>query len=311
MKLSHPRATMHAPTPREKFVISDRQWFYIFIAPSVIILLVVVFIPLVWAAYLSITDYSLIKHSFSPPQLIGLANFQRLLAPTSDFWEPFWNTLVYSFFSVATSLVIGLLAALALNQGIRGLHYLRTLVMVPWILPTVVTALLWLWILNPQYGILNFILMSLEVTDEPISWLTISKLAMPMMVLITTWKSLPYYTIMLLSGLQLVPVELMDAATIDGANPLQRLWYVILPTMRNIIMVVILMGTIWGFQQFTIMWTTTQGGPVRATETLALYIYREAFQAYDMGFAASAGLIALIFLAVFSLIFIRLVRSSD
>jgi multiple sugar transport system permease protein len=302
---------MQARTSRKRLVISDRQWFIIFIAPSVIVLLVVIFLPLIWAAYLSITDYSLIKHLFNPPQMIGVANFQRLLAPKSDFWEPFWNTLVYSFFSVSISLILGLLAALALNQGLRGLHYLRTLVMVPWILPTVVTALLWLWILNPQYGILNFILMSLGVSNEPISWLTNVKLAMPMIVLITVWKSLPYYTIMLLSGLQLVSPELIDAATIDGANGFQRLWFVAIPTMRNVIMVVVLMGTIWGFQQFTIMWTTTQGGPVRATETLALYIYREAFQAYDMGYAAAAGLIGLIFLAVFSLIFIRLVRSSD
>jgi len=302
---------MQTHTSRRKYSLSDKQWFILFIAPSVIILLVVIVLPLIWGIYLSITDYSLIEHAFTPPKLIGLANFQRLLSPKSDFWEPFWNTLVYSFLSVSISLLLGLLAALALNQGLRGLHYLRTLVMVPWILPTMVTALLWLWILNPQYGILNFLLTSIGVIKEPISWLTSANLAMPMMVLITVWKSLPYYTIMLLSGLQLVSPELMDAATIDGANGLQRLWYVAIPTMRNVIMVVVLMGTIWGFQQFTIMWTTTQGGPVRATETLALYIYREAFQAYDMGYAASAGLIGLIFLAVFSLIFIRLVRTSD
>lgn len=302
---------MQATTSSSKFTVSDKQWFILFIAPSVIVLLVVIFIPLLWGVYLSITNYDLIKHATSSPDLIGLANFQRLLAPGSDFWEPFKNTLVYSFVSVFSSLVIGLLAALALNQGLRGLHYLRALVMVPWILPTVVTALLWLWILNPQYGILNFILLGMGLIKEPVSWLINAHLAMPMMILITMWKSLPYYTVMLLSGLQLVPAELIDAATIDGANQFQRLWYVSLPTMRNVIMVVVLMGTIWGFQQFTIMWTTTQGGPVRATETLALYIYREAFQAYDMGFAASAGLASLIFLAIFSLIFIRLVRRTD
>jgi len=305
------KMTMQPSTARKTVSLSDNQWFALFIAPSVIILMLVIALPLLWGIFLSMTDYNLIEHVSSMPKFIGIENFRKLLAPGSDFWEPFFNTLIFTFFSVACPLLIGLGTAIILNQGLRGLHTFRALIMLPWILPTVVTAMLWLWILNPQYGILNFLLLETGIIKEPISWLMTVRSAMPIMVLIFTWKALPYYTVMLLSGLQLVSKELVDAATMDGANGLQRLWYVTLPTMRNGLMVVVLLGTIWGFQQFTIMWTTTKGGPLRATETLSIFIYREAFQGYDMGYAAAVGMVGLIFLMGFTLVFVRLVRRTD
>lgn len=134
---------------------------------------------------------------------------------------------------------------------------------------------------------------------------------MAMIVIMTIWKALPYYTVMLLAGLQTVSKEQIEAAMLDGANSVQRFWYVTVPAIRNIILVTTLMGTIWGFQQFTLIWTTTKGGPIRVTETLPIFIYREAFQGHDMGFASAAGLLGLVFLTIFALLYIRWMWTKD
>jgi len=291
--------------------LSEEGWFVLFVAPTVLVLLVIIFIPLGRAVYLSMTDYNLVRAASGQTHWVGLANFGRLLSPGSPFWEAFANTLVYTFVTVLTCLILGFIGAVVLNQTIPFLHLFRALMLVPWIMPTVVTALLWLWILNPQYGILNFFLSGLALIRKPVPWLANPSTAMLMIILMTVWKALPYYTLMLLAGLQIVPVELLEAAMLDGANAAQRFWYVTIPAVRNIILVVTLMGTIWGFQQFTLIWTTTKGGPVRVTETLPIFIYREAFQAHDMGYAAAAGLIGLLFLTVFALLYVRWMWTSD
>ena len=290
--------------------LSNDAWFVLFIAPTMLVLVAVILIPLAWAAYLSFTDHNLIRAATGQVSWIGLDNYLNLLSLESPFWPALALTLVYTFSIQILSLVFGFITALILNQGIRCLNVFRTIILLPWIMPAVVTIMLWMWILNPQYGILNFFLLGLGIISEPVPWLASASTAMPMLILVAVWRGLPYNTLMLLAGLQTVPADQHEAAMIDGANAFQRFWYVTLPAMRNILAVVILNGVIWGFQSFALIWPATEGGPGRATEILPIFIYKQAFKSYDMGFASAAGLLGLGFLTLFAIVFVRVTREK-
>jgi len=283
---------------------SDRAFLYIMLAPTLIVLLVIIILPLLQAVYLSFTNYNLIQVTMGAPVLATLDNYRRLLGDGA-FWTPFFNTLIYTAGTTLLSLILGMTLAQILHQRVVAREWLRSIVLVPWMVPTVVTSLLWLWILNPQYGILNEVLLGLGILKERTAWLANVQTAMPALIVATVWKSVPFYSLMLLAGLQTVPGELYEAAAIDGATAWHRFRYVTLPSIRRIIMVLCVMGTVWGFQQFTIIWTTTKGGPVRVTETLSVTIYREAFEGFNIGMASAYGILGLIFLTTTALLLVR------
>jgi multiple sugar transport system permease protein len=290
---------------------SNDVWFALFIAPTVLILLAVIFVPLGWATVLSFTDHNLITAATGEVRWVGLDNYGDLLAVSSPFWPALGLTLVYTFSIQLISLVAGFITAGLVNRGIRFQGFFRMLVLLPWIMPAVVTILLWMWILNPQYGILNFILLNLGLIQTPIAWFASAETAMPMLIVVAVWRGLPYNTLMLLAGLQTVPHDQHEAAMIDGATPLQRFLYITLPAMRKILAVIILNGVIWGFHSFTLIWPATEGGPGRSTEILSVFIYKQAFQSYDMGYASAAGLLGLICLSVIAVVLTRTLRSDD
>jgi multiple sugar transport system permease protein len=287
-----------------------RAFFYVMIAPTVLVLAVVILWPLLRAIFLSFTDYNLLAATSGRAPQGTLENYRRLLVE-GLFWTPFFNTLIYTVGTTLLALLIGMILALLLDQPIVGRALLRSLVLIPWMVPTVVTSLLWLWILNPQYGVLNEVLLSLGIIHDRVIWLSNSQTAMPALIIATVWKAVPFYSLMLLAGLQVVSPELYDAAAIDGATAFKRFIYITIPSIRRIIMVLCVMGMIWGFQQFTIIWTTTKGGPVRATETLSITIYREAFEGFNIGFASAYGILGLIFLTGSALLLVRWLGGRD
>ena len=293
-----------------------RQWcndilFILFIAPTVLVLLGIIFIPLIWATVLSFTDHNLITAATGQVRWVGFDNFINLLSPDSPFWPSLGLTLVYTFSIQFLSLAAGFVTASLVNHGIRFQSLFRILILLPWIMPAVVTILLWMWILNPQYGILNFTLASLGLISRPIAWFASVETAMPMLIIVAVWRGLPYNTLMLLAGLQTVPHDQHEAAMIDGASPFQRFLYITLPAMRKILAVIILNGVIWGFHSFALIWPATEGGPGRATEILSVFIYKLAFQSYDMGYASAAGLLGLVSLSVIAVVLTRLLRTDD
>ncbi len=295
-------------TPRAG--LSDRAFLYLMLAPSAVILGVIILWPLAQAIYLSFTNYNLIQVTMGNPVLATLDNYRRLLIDGA-FWTPFFNTLIYTAGTTALSLLAGMGIALLLNERLVAREWLRSLVLVPWMVPTVVTSLLWAWILNPQYGILNDLLLNLGLIHDRIPWLANVNTAMPAIIVATLWKGAPFYSLMLLAGLQTVPGELYEAAAIDGATVWGRFRFITLPSIRRIIMVLTVMGTVWGFQQFTIIWTLTKGGPVRVTETLSITIYHEAFEGFNIGYASAVGILGLIFLTASALLLVRWLGGRD
>ena len=295
---------------RASHSVENNGFLYVMMAPTVVILGVIIIWPLVQGVYLSFTDYNLIQVTMGNPVHTTLDNYRNLLS-RGALWIPLQNTLIYTAGTTILALTVGMAFALLLNQPIVGRNWLRSAMLIPWMVPTVITSLIWLWILNPQYGILNEFLLNLGIIDARHTWLASPNTAMPSLIVATVWKSLPFYTLMLLASLMTVPGELYEAAVIDGATIWDKFRYVTIPSIRRILMVLSLMGTIWGFQQFTIIWTTTKGGPIRVTETLSVTIYREAFEGFNLGYASAYGVLGLILQTTIALFLIRWVGGKD
>jgi multiple sugar transport system permease protein len=277
--------------------------------PALLLLALTVLYPLARGIYLSFHAYSLVNPMGNG--FVGFDNYRTLLG--SQTYRNVWaTTIVFVAASVTGQFLLGFLTALVLNnQDLKRPGLFRGLLLVPWIVPTVVTSLLWKWIFNQQYGIFNYVLAQAGIISGFKAWIGDPDLAMFSVVLANVWKGFPFHMIILLAALQTVPSDVIEAATIDGATTFQRFRHIVLPYLRYIIMIDLLISIIWTFQNFTLIWTMTEGGPVDATTTLAINIYRTAFQAFDMGLGAAIGTLWLLVLLVFSVVFIRLIGGSE
>lgn len=289
--------------------LSNGQFSLLLLTPALLLLALTVVYPLVRGIYLSLQRYSLVDPMGNG--FVGLANYQTLLG--SEVYRNVWaTTLVFVIASVMGQFGLGFVTALVLNnQDLWRPGLFRGLLLVPWIIPTVVASLLWKWIFNQQYGIFNYVLLNVGVIPEFRAWIGDPNLAMFSVVMANVWKGFPFHMIILLAALQTVPSDTVEAAMIDGASRFQRFVHVVLPYLRYIIMIDLLISIIWTFQNFTLIWTMTEGGPVDATTTLAISIYRTAFQAFDMGLGSAIGTIWLLALLIFSVLFIRFVGGSE
>jgi multiple sugar transport system permease protein len=285
--------------------LGNRSFSLLLLAPALILLALTVLYPLGRGIYLSFQSYSLVDPSSN--RFVGLDNYRALL-DSSAYRQVWKTTTLFVAASVAGQFVLGFFTAVVLNNhALKRTGLFRGLLLVPWIVPTVVTSLLWKWIYNQQYGIFNYVLKRAGVISEFQAWIGDPDLAMFSVVLANVWKGFPFHMIVLLAALQTIPSDIMEAATIDGATAFERFRHIVLPYMRYIIMIDLLISIIWTFQNFTLIWTMTEGGPADATTTLAIYIYRTAFQGFDMGMGAAIGTTWLLALFVFSALFIRFV----
>ncbi|MBN2552384.1 MAG: sugar ABC transporter permease [Spirochaetales bacterium] len=221
------------------------------------------------------------------------------------FWGSVARTFLYAGVVTIVSLVIGLGTAVLLNQKFRGRLTSRILFMLPWPLPASIAALIWMWLLDPTAGVFNFLLYKIGLINQPIAWLSYSATAFIAICLATIWKGYPFFTLMLLSGLQSIPGELYEAASMDGAGPWGRFTKITLPGLRSVITIACVLHGLWTFRSFAIIYVMTQGGPSSATSTMALMIYREAFEFFHMGYAATIGVAALFICLVGTVIMIR------
>lgn len=217
-----------------------------------------------------------------------------------DFVHSIKITFTYVFTTVTIQFVLGIMLALVLNSKIRFQRGLRTVILIPWVIPTIIGALLWMWLFQPQYGVINHILMSLQIIDTPLQWLSDMYLALPAVIIAALWKQLPFMTTMLLAGMQGISEEIYEAAMIDGASKSRQFFAITLPMLKNTIKTVTLISCIENFKMFPLFWIMTGGGPLNATTTLAIESYRTAFIDLDLGKGAAIGAIWLIMMLLFS-----------
>ncbi len=281
---------------------------YLFVAPVTLYLLLFQGYPLVQEFYLSLTSTSLLspqEHVF-----VGLENY-RDLATTSDFRDVLWVTALYTFACVVLAIGFGLMAALLLDTPFRGRGFARAMVTIPWAAPPVAVALIFTWIYNAQYGIFSRALRALGFASGAENWLDDPKLALPAILMTTVWQIFPFAAVVILSALQGVSTELREAAVVDGAGRFDVFKAVEWPTIKPTVALLALFITIWSLRRFDLIWLLTQGGPIGATNTLVIELYRRGFVYRDLGLAAAVGMVGLTIALVVTLIYFRFVNKAE
>ncbi|NLM75630.1 MAG: sugar ABC transporter permease [Clostridiaceae bacterium] len=218
-----------------------------------------------------------------------------------EFWQAFLLSNKFAFTVVIIQLFLSLVLAIVLNENIRGKRVLRSVLLMPWVIPTAVTALLWMWLYQPDYGVLNYILKTLGLKQS--LWLGSVDTALTSVMIVAIWKQMPFTTTMLIAGMQSISHDYYEASSIDGANKLQNYYYITIPFLKNVIKSTTLVSIIENFKMFPLFWIMTQGGPINATTTLAVLTYQTSFVSMDMGKGATIGVLWIIFLVVFSRLF--------
>ena len=252
------------------------------------------------------TDAKLI--SLGEAKYIGFENFINIFKDRS-LNKVLFASSIYVFGGVLGTYIIGFIWALLLNEKFKFRPIARGLLILPWVVPQVVLALSWRWMFNPKYGVINYLLSLTGIPTEDLSWFTSRNLALIVILIVTLWKQYPLALLILLAGIQSIPNDLYEASSIDGANYIQRLFYITIPGLRYVSSVLILLLTIWHFQAFVVIWLLTKGGPTGSTSTLAIWTYLNAFQFNKLGYGAAIGiivfLISLIFTIIYFFIFVR------
>jgi len=275
------------------------------IIPPVALLGALVAYPLATAVYLSFTKSSFINPA---PTFTGLANYTAIL--TSDtFLTVLKNSLIWTVAVVAVQFVLGLASAILLSQKFKGRLALRSVVILPWIMPGVIAGVLWKLLYDPYLGPVNAIAGALGVEGNP-AWLGQASTALAAVVIAAIWKGFPLSTIMYMAAYQGVPNELREAARSDGANAWQVFRHVTLPAMAPTIRTTVLLTTVWTFNYFDLVYVMTAGGPGTSTEIFPTYIYREAFQNVRYGFAGAYGVISVVLLSIFTVVYLRQLNKS-
>jgi multiple sugar transport system permease protein len=225
-----------------------------------------------------------------PEEFAGLANF-AWLARSAATLTTVRVTVVYVVVTTAAAMAIGLASALVLNASFPGRALFRAAVTIPWGTPLVASALIWFWMFDPQYGVLNYGVRALGLSSQSIPWLISPRWALPAVMAVDVWRTFPFGTLVLLTALQSIDADLYGAAAVDGAGRRAVFRHVVLPSIRPSLLILGLLYTIWGMKRFDTIWILTQGGPADATDVLSVFIYREAFRNFRVGQASAMALV--------------------
>ena len=282
----------------------DKLLAFLMLIPLILIFSMVIIIPIFKGIVVSFCDYSL--RNMNNPIWNNFRNYRNIFREL-EVLRYLLTTIIYVSLTVAIQFVIGIGIALLMNIDIKGKRIFRGLFLVPWTIPSVVVAILWRWMLQEQFGVLNYLLHQVGITSSvQIAWSQSNGLAMASVVMAAIWRQLPYTMLMLLAGLQAVDHSLVEEATIEGADRFQIFRHVTIPAIRPVIHTTIWISVLDNFQMFTIIFNMTGGGPVDATTTLSLATYKRAFTAYNFGEASAIGVIWMVFLIVASIYYNRM-----
>lgn len=274
---------------------------YLYILPAYVVMTIVILYPFFYTIFLSFFNTPLSQEGI---QFVGLNNYFEL------FQEPLFglvlrNTIVWTFGSTVTSFLLGLLAALLVNQPVRGITIFRAILVIPWVIGHVTAAYAWRWLMHGDFGVISHTLMQLGLIDQTIPFLQSPDLVMWSLVLVNTWKTFPFAMIMLLAGLQAIPPDLYEAAHVDGAHPFQVFRRITLPLLAPVIMVTTVLIVIGNMNSFTIPYVMTGGGPAYQSEIIITWIYNVSFQTLRFGFASAVSVVLFIILFIFSFFYVR------
>jgi len=288
--------------------VRENFFAYLFLAPSLIILTLVIVVPLVEAISYSFTNTSLINLSES--KIIGLDNYKQLLHNTS-YWAVFKNTIVIVFSTVGISVVVGVFLALVLRDSTKFNNILRSIFIIPWLIPGVAVGIIWKWVLSTESGILNYIFRQAGILKANFPFLADPAVTPWIVVVVFTWISVPYILVTTVAALQVIPKELEEAGIIDGASYIQRLFRIIFPIILPVLSITVVLQVISVMQDFAVIYSLTQGGPGNSTETFVISVYTTAFNSSQIGMACAIGVTWLLFLLIFIVLYFFLMAKKD
>ena len=284
----------------------ERHAHQVFVVPAVVVMFASIGFPLLYTVYMSLSGWSLATGR--PPEFVGLENFaQAILKP--QFREAVVRTLYYAALAVVLPAVLGLVAAQVFVQRFRGRGVMRTIYILPMMATPVAMALIWQMMFHPTLGVLNYLLSLVGL--PPSLWIFSRSSVIPSLVMVETWHQAPFMMLIILGGLASLPVELFEAATVDGATGLQKFRYVTLPLLWPYIMVAMLLRTIDALKSFDSIYVLTQGGPGDASQTINIFLYLQAFAYYHIGYASAVVLLLFLLVAGASLLLIRVRRRTS
>jgi multiple sugar transport system permease protein len=285
---------------------SEQVAGYLTIMPAMFLILGLTLYPVGYSIWLSLLE----KHSFFPQErFIGLENYIYLWSDP-EFWSAFWLGLVYSFWTIVFQVILGVAAALILHETFIGRNWVRGIVLFPYMIPTIVAVILWKWLLNDTYGVVNYWLLDLGIVEDPISWLGADHIMLSTVVM-SIWQFFPFVLLTILARLQTIPEKLYEAAKVDGASAFRRFIHITLPQIRGILFVVILLRSIWMFTKFDTVWLMGEGaGAGRFIRTLPVYAYMRTLTYYQAGLGAALAVIMFLILVVCTIVYFRMFREE-
>lgn len=282
---------------------------YLYLSPTIILMIVLMLIPIVMVISYSVMNNVIMNKN---PIYIGLENYKTILTD-EVFHTTIYNTLFFTVGSVVMHMVIGLLFAMLLNSKLFSTgtkSFFRVIYILPWVFTAAIIAILWRLLLNPN-GIINYFLIQAGIIHTKVEWLGSRDTALYALTFINIWSGYPFYMISLLAGLQGISQDLYEAAEVDGANAYHQFISITIPQLKPIILSMAMLDCIWTMQQFPLVWMTTGGGPIHATEMLSTYTYKLAFSKYEFSLASASAVIILIFSMVLASVYVRRQKASN
>ncbi|WP_411906759.1 carbohydrate ABC transporter permease [Rhizobium mayense] len=273
----------------------------LFVLPAMIVLAMLIAYPVAYTVFLSATDV----HG-----ALTVRNFTNVLrAPVTR--QAFVNLIYFVGGSIIFQVMLGTAVAILLNQHFTGRALLRSITLIPWVVPGIVAATTWAWMFHTEFGIINYMMTGTGFFPAPISWLTNGNTVMPVLIAINVWKLFPFVAIMVLAGLQAIPRELYEAAKVDGAGFCEEVWYITLPQVRSVIVAVTLLLVIWGLNSITLIYAITKGGPANKTLITPIQIFRLAFESFQFNQAAALSVIFVVVAVTVVALYLRVSSAAE
>jgi multiple sugar transport system permease protein len=283
--LARPAPVAGRPFTLRGFIEREGVFSWLMLIPGVLFLLAFVAYPFFYGIYLSLQE----RRVSEAGTFVGLANFAALFQD-GVFWQVTRNTFVYTLVTTVFKMIGGLAMALVMNQRFRGRNLVRAFLLLPFIVPTILSTVAWMWILDPTFSVVNWSLLHSGLITNNFSWLGNKTLAMVSIITVNVWRGVPFYGITLLAGLQTISPELYEAAAIDGASTRQRFWHITLPVIKPVLIIVTMFSIIFTFSDFQLVYALTHGGPANATHLFATYAFDVGMSAGQLGAGAAIAL---------------------
>jgi len=287
---------------------SRRHWLgYLLLMPAVVLVALIIVYPLIISLDLSFQNVGIARLG-QPRKDFTLANYQRLLS-SPEFWMACWVTFKLVVVVTSACFVLGLGTALLVNNRFRGRAVARLFVALPWAVPEVIAVVIFAWIFDSSFGLMNWLLIRLGLVGQTVNWFSDPEAAFAVVCVTMIWKGYPFVSIMSLAGLQSIPEDFYNAARVDGANAWQRFVHITIPSLMPVLGVTLVLVMLWVFRDFSIIYVLTGGGPLKATQTLSIMTYEHAFGFFKMGYASAVGIVTLVLCVLASLLMLG--RKAD